>query len=346
MIFSSVLYFRRLSLLPAAFLCFALALAFAPAQAQDAEFSQFYAAPSYTNPAMIGFTTDPRLSLNYRHQYASFGNAYMTLAAAYDQHFSDYNSSIGVSVLADRTGEGGIYNTYSFGVQYAYQLQLTRNMRFKAGAQVAYLNKSLAWDKVVLGDMIDPRTGQPVLPSLDGMPENTSLHRFDLSLGGVAYSETFYIGAAFKHITRPSITFTNSADVDNNLSMRSLVHIGKVFYLGQIKTHKPRLYVSPNLLFVNQGNFNQISAGAYIGKGMLMGGLWFRHALRNSDSVIGLIGFKKDIFRIGYSFDIGVSGIGTSAGAHELSLLLDFGDNPYTKAAERQRQKRECPEMW
>lgn len=315
-------------------------------KAQDAEFSQFYAAPTYLNPAMIGFSDQPRFILNYRHQYPGFGNAFMTLATSYDQHFDRYNSSIGVSLFADRTGTGGIYNTYGLNALYAYQLQLSQNLMLKAGFQVGYLNKTLEWDKVILGDMIDPATGRPTLPSADNAPATTSLHRFDLGAGALAYNESFYMGVAVKHITQPGLSFTDSGDDENYLPARMVFHVGKVFYLGQKNVHETQFYISPNLLYVNQGKFNQINAGLYVGKNVLQGGLWYRHTLKNSDALIALFSVKLGMFKVGYSFDMNLGSVGTSASTHEISLIFDMGDNPETRKAARNRRNVECPEIF
>jgi type IX secretion system PorP/SprF family membrane protein len=326
-------------------LLFVLLLANANAWAQDAEFSQFYAAPAYLNPAMIGFTSEARVGLNYRHQYPGFGDAYLTLAASYDQHFGQYNSSVGASIVADRSG-GGIYNTYGINLLYAYQLPLSQSLQLKAGAQVGYIGKSLNWDKVVLYDMIDPVTGNPIVPTGEPMPENLSVHRFDIGLGALVYSETFYAGASFKHITNPDVSFTDSTDPDNRIGVRSMFHIGNVFYLDTDKTFGSSFYISPNLMFIAQGKFKQINAGSYIGKGVLFGGLWLRHTISNTDALITMIGIKSGIVKVGYSYDFNIGGINTSAGSHELSLLLDFGDNPRTKKRERSRKAAECPEIF
>lgn len=67
------------------------------AQAQDAEFSQFYAAPLHLNPAMIGFTTSRALRQILEANTPADGNTYTTAALSYDQHFANINSAIGVS---------------------------------------------------------------------------------------------------------------------------------------------------------------------------------------------------------------------------------------------------------
>lgn len=324
-----------------------LLLSVASSKAQDAEFSQFYAAPTYLNPAMIGFAPAPRVHVNYRHQYPEFGNAFLTMAVGFDQHFSDYNSSIGVSVVADRAGDGGLYNTYQVNGLYAYQLQLSQNLFLKAGVQLGYFNQQIAWDQLVFGDMINPSNGSISGATLEEVPEQTSIHRFDIGGGLLAYNDRFYMGISAKHVNTPSLSFYDGDDLTNTLRIRSTFHVGHVFYMGADKFGKSKFYLSPNLVVINQGRFFQANTGMYAGKGIIYAGAWYRSAIRNSDAIILLFGIKAGVTRIGYSYDINLSPIGgTSAGAHEISLQFDFGQTEYVKDRVRNKNAATCPEIF
>lgn len=314
-------------------------------RAQDAEFSQFFAAPLHLNPAMIGFSSEPRLVVNFRDQYPSFNQGYITLAASYDQHFDKLNSSFGGSVFADRTGSG-IYNTYYLTGFYAYQLHLSENLLLKAGLQASYLQQNLNWDKVILGDMIDPLTGEAIIPSGEDLPLRETLHRPDFGAGVLAYNSKLYIGASFKHVSRPDLSFTTVADSDNRLPVRSSFHAGYTFYVGPEKFRKSRFYVMPNLLFSNQGKFNQVNAGVYGGKGIIFGGLQFRHTTQTPDAFITTIGIRKDIVQVGYSYDFTVSKLNTNAGAHEISVMFDFGNTDAVRDAQKRKKSAECPALF
>src|SRR6185295_4728317 len=76
------------------------------AQAQDLEFSQFFNAPLYLNPAFAGVKVGPRFALNYRNEWAGLGDAYISYAASYDQHFNVLDGGIGIQVLSDRQANG------------------------------------------------------------------------------------------------------------------------------------------------------------------------------------------------------------------------------------------------
>jgi len=323
---------------------FLVALVGTKVQAQDAEFSQFYSAPSYLNPSMIGFTDEARIGVNYRLQMPDFGNAFVTLSAAYDQHFHKYNSSVGLLLVADRAGEG-LFNTYGISGMYAYQLQLNEFLSFKAGLSVGVFHQSISWGDLAFGDMINPATGAPILPTMENPAARTNLTKLDIGVGMTTYTENFIFGLSAKHITQPETSFTDFEDGDNNLPVRIAINAGYVMYLGPKSQNREQLYISPNALFVHQAKFDQMNIGAYMGRGAIFGGLWYRHTISNADALIMLLGIKTGIFKIGYSHDINVSNLATAANAHEISLIFDFGKTSGTARRSRIRKAASCPEM-
>src|SRR5260370_7748782 len=64
--------------------------------AQDPQFSQFYAAPLYLNPAFAGATGQARVGANYRNQWPAIAANFNTISA-----FADfYNKSKNVGFVA------------------------------------------------------------------------------------------------------------------------------------------------------------------------------------------------------------------------------------------------------
>lgn len=327
-------------------LAFGISMVFSPVlNAQDAEFSQFFSAPMHLNPAMIGFSPAPRINLNFRYQYPSFGNPYTTLAVSYDQAVQKLNGAIGASIYADRAGQG-IYNTYLFSGMYAYQLPLTQKVSMKLAIQASYLQNSIDWDKLIFTDQINTSNGNTNLPTAEIIGDKSTIHRFDAGAGAVAYTDNWYLSAGFKHITRPNLDFTNNQDPDNKMGVRTSIAAGKVFYLGQKIRGKSQLYLSPNILFVNQYDFYQAVASMYAGKGIIFGGLAFRHTIKNSDALILAMGIKKGLFKFGYSYDFTISGLKTNAGAHELALQIDFGQDPLLQKKLKEKKQFICPETF
>ena len=89
----------------------ALLLATLAAQAQDPQFSQFYAAAQYVNPALTGNTHQDRIALNYRLQWPGVQPGYESFMAAYDHRFSTMNGGIGGMAMRDKAGTNGLTST-------------------------------------------------------------------------------------------------------------------------------------------------------------------------------------------------------------------------------------------
>ena len=64
-------------------LCLMIAVSLV-ADAQDPQFTQFYANPLYLNPAFAGSSRCPRVNINYRNQWPALKETYITTSASYD----------------------------------------------------------------------------------------------------------------------------------------------------------------------------------------------------------------------------------------------------------------------
>lgn len=175
--------------------------------AQDPQFTQFYAAPMYLNPAFAGSALAPRITANYRNQWPAITN-YVTTMVALDHFIEKYNSGIGLMIQSDNQGQGRIQST-DIGLQYSYQFQVSEESFVRLGLQGSYVNRNINYFGLTTGDQFTDRgfitgsvTGDPTL--LAGSPKNKYL---DFSTGGLFYSDWFWIGASAHHINRPDQGF-------------------------------------------------------------------------------------------------------------------------------------------
>jgi len=300
------------------------------ANAQDPIFSQYYSAPLQINPAFAGHGYAPFFSLNYRNQWPSL-RAYTTYSASYDQYLDYLNSGFGVMIMADDAGDGLLKMTKISGV-YAYRLKINDDFWVKLGAEGSVVQARLDWDRLVFLDQIDVRNG-PIspggtpYPTEEERPDDVTNTYFDASAGVLAYSKFFYGGFAIKHLNTPNESFLNiNNNLNGGLPLRYTVHAGAEFQLSPGNKRKGGAFISPNILWVRQGDFGQLNVGAYAGLGMVFGGVWYRNAQSNSDAVIALVGVQKGIFKIGYSYDVTVSNrlSSESGGSHEISVSFRF----------------------
>ena len=151
-----------------------------------------------------------------------------------------------------------------------------------------------------------------------------------------------------KHINAPdeSILPVNNS-IAGNVPVRTTFHGGAEIPFGQHNKYESLPFISPNMMFVKQGGFHQLNLGAYVSWRMLYGGTWYRHTFTNSDAVIMLAGFQKGIFKIGYSYDITVSGLsGRTGGAHEISLMMNFDNTDQARRNRAAKRYINCLKMF
>lgn len=315
--------------------------------AQDPQFSQYYAAPLYLNPGLVGVSQKGRLGILYRSQWPNLEANFETFSMYVDHHIEDYYSSVGLLFTRDQEGIAGLSSTMA-GLQYAYQLQLNDNWTFRPGIQLAYFSRDLDFSKLTFGDQFDER-GQ-ISPTTQEV-FNTGLQArfFDLSFGGVFYSPNLWVGAAVHHVTEPNQSITGGhAPLPRQVSF----HGGYRIPFGpRVNTRASKEYsVTPTFNYRQQGNFDQLDLGAYLTLPPLIAGMWYRglpvkqtEDIANSDAIIFMVGIISKKATFGYSFDYTVSdlGIGTG-GAHEISITYAFSLEDPTKPSLRVRKLR-CP---
>lgn len=335
-----LLMLRKLFLLTA----IAILLFNIKASGQDPEFSQFYANPLYLNPALAGANTCPRLIMNYRNQWPSLSNSFVNYNLSYDQYIDKIFGGIGVLVNADNAGDG-ILKTTTASLMYAFRLQVGRDLVFNMALQGSFYQKSLDWYRLQFEDQIDPQQGF-INPTSEQPPDNSSVVFPDFAAGVVfGWKGVLHGGVAVHHLLEPNMAFYDQNT--NNLPMKITGHFGANINLeGGMDEFAgdgdPKFYLSPNVLYQQQGQFHQLNAGVYVVRYPLIIGGWFRHNFENADAVIALIGLQYEALKIGYSYDMTLSELsGNTGGAHEVSVAWQFS------CYEKRRRIRaiNCPEF-
>lgn len=311
-----------------------LTLFISTAKAQDPEFSQFYAAPLYLNPAFAG-NGGPKVHLNYRNQWPDINKAYRHLAASYDQSVGE-GVGLGMLITTDDQGNG-IYKANNIGGIFAYQIKAGGNFIIKPAVQATYSQRILNTNNLVYKynqDGTIDNTASLAEPSVSPKPKNF----VDFAAGMLLYSENLFAGLAIDHLFQPDQSLTDNKSI---LPRKVTGHIGAIIPLEGGRGRSER-NISPNLMYQKQGSFNQLNAGVYYNAGQLVLGGWYRYSFTNGDAFIALIGFKPGILRVGYSYDFTTSALrSNSGGAHEVSLALEF-DKVYRRNGARYK-KINCP---
>jgi type IX secretion system PorP/SprF family membrane protein len=304
---------------------FFLTVLFTEVQAQDPQFTQFYANPIYLNPAFAGTARCPRICMNYRNQWPNLPGRYVTYSFSGDLHLDPLAGGLGILVTNDDQAAGTLKTTNA-SLIYAYQAVISREFSLKFGLQATYMQKSLDTRSLRFGDMIDPRRGF-VWNTLETMPQQ-SKRAADFSAGLLGYSKYYFFGFAAHHINQPDEGLLGVSP----LPAKFTAHGGAIISLEKGNES----YLSPNVLFQAQQKFTQLNLGLYYVKGPFVAGLWYR----NADAVIALIGVQNDNFKFGYSYDVTVSKLASNtAGSHEISVQIQFE----CKAKRKKYRTISCP---
>lgn len=306
--------------------------------AQDPQYSQFYAAPLYLNPAFAGSTSQARFGINYRNQWPAIDANFTTISAYFDTYIEDKNSGVGVMLTRDREGILGL-QSISLAAQYSYNLSLTDGLSFRPGVQVALYQRSVNFDKLTFGDQFDPATGDVINPTSAEALGGGNKFFPDLSFGGLFYTPRAWLGVAAHHITQPNQSLVGE---ESRLPMKISAHTGIKFHFrpgvvgSGIYARPSERSIAPALQYRHQGQFDQMDIGAYLTLEPLIVGMWYRgvpfkkvNGFSNNESIVLLLGFTKkgakDILNIGYSYDYTISKLGPgSGGAHEFSLVYSW----------------------
>lgn len=311
--------------------------------AQDPQFSQFYAAPLYLNPALAGSTGQARAGMNYRNQWPAIEARFTTMSVYFDYFIADKKSGIGAIITRDQEGLAGL-RSLSLGLQYSYELEITKDLGFRPGVQVSLLNRDINFDKLTFGDQFDSN-GQVVLPVTQENLNAGSKTFLDLSFGGVLFTRRAWLGASIWHVTKPNQSLVDeSSPLPSKLSVHGGFKIPlKHGVLGNgVYARNSERSISPAFQYRHQGDFDQMDLGVYFTFEPLVLGTWYRGVpfkklgpYVNNESIVLLIGFvkpggmdksgAKDALSIGYSFDYTISKLGPqSGGAHEFSLVYTW----------------------
>ncbi len=317
-------------------LIFFLLLFVLPGKSQDPQFTQFYAAPQYLNPAYTGLTAEHRFVANYRNQWPGIRKTYQTMMTAYDYNISDVSSGIGIFAMQDKAGIAGLTHTQA-GLSYAYRFTVKKLSEIRAGISVSYNMKSIGFNKLVFNDQLV--TGSAVSLDANGYQQRNFV---DINAGVLYNSKSYWLGAVAKHVNRPNVSLIGQ---QQSLPLFIGVHGGYRYIIearGNSKTALKK-YVAASFNYKHELKYDQFDVGLYYFHMPLNIGLWYRgipfknyNPYVNNECLAVLIGCEipQRNLRVGYSYDLTISSlqINNSQGAHEISLVYEYAKKAKYKA--------------
>ena len=327
------------------------------AKAQDPHFSQFFASPLTLNPAFTGkFDGQYRLAANYRDQWPSIPNAYITESGSIDMSIlkSKMGNNIlglGFSGLSDQSGNGALNLNYgSISVSFHKALDGEGYNTIGAGFQGTYSSIGVDKSKLTFEDQLGS-TGF-TLPTGETFTNGTNKNYMDIAAGLLFSGSTdgvnnYYAGVSMYHINKPNTGFyvLNSGNAAGfkpagwNLLPRTTVNAGGATPISQTLT------LSGAGMFQIQNNSTETVIGGALcanvsrsddvnDDGTSDVNVYLGSWVRIGDAIIPYMALEFSGLRIGASYDINTSGLNKATlgqGGMELSLIYIYkaaGESP------------------
>lgn len=276
---------------------------------QDPMLTQYMFNGLYINPAYAGTHDYWSTTLSYRTQWvgANFEGAPQTGILAIDGPIPAKNMGLGFIATHDQIG---VTKTNSVMANYAYQLKLSSKSKLSFGINAgisqftANLNDVLIWDE---NDPVYSNTLTKVLPRI--------------GLGLYYYSDRHYVGLSVPTVISYEDGNAFSMDLSKSSFLRRhyLLTGGLVIDAGKMVKLKPSVLLKyvHNAPLEGDINFSAVFKDQF----------WVGATYRTGDAVALLLEYQSNkFFRIGYSYDITVSGLrGYQNGSHEIMIGVDFG---------------------
>ncbi len=317
--------------------------------AQDKHFTQYFAVPTLTNPALAGaFRGRYRMGIVRRDQWRqTLETPYVTFAGGVDVRFDTNHKrgvsdavGVGLSFFNDKVDDSG-FRTTQMALSGAFHKALDDSgvHYLTLGGQMAVNQRSVNYENLTFEDQYNGIGGY-TLPTGETLPENNFAF-FDIALGlnytfSPSHRTTFYLGGAVHHLLEPNVSFL-AANPDVNIAIPDDNRLFRK-YTGLIAARFPagsKLFIIPRALVQIQGPHIEINAGSNVRIAMgdytpfaLHIGGWAR-PVRNADNTFGLdavvamVGIEFDNLLFGFSYDLNLDDLalpGPRRSSFELSV--------------------------
>ncbi len=294
--------------------------------AQDPQFTQFYGVSTYLNPALTGNTIQHRITLDQRVQWPALAGAYNTFCFSYDRYFSEINSGFGLLLINDQAGTGNLRLT-SIGGLYSYNIHASRTTSIRLGIQLAYVERTLDYQKLTFTDQIIRGGNVPTVEVF----QNPKTQSLDNHVGVVVSGINYWVGASVKHLTKPNESLLEG---ESRVPVNFTWHGGYNHVLKRNSKRQESQKLTFAFHYKAQEKYDQFDVGVYYTKYPLVLGTWYRGlplfkgylpGYPNHDAWAFILGLDFRTFRIGYSYDATISKLAlNSMGAHEIALIYEF----------------------
>ena len=307
--------------------------------AQDQQYTQFYANPTYLNPAFSGHTTQSRMALNYRNQWPSIPGAFVSYNFSYEHYVREINSGFAIMGSRDQAGSGAL-SSNEISLLYAYEIRLDRDLYLRPGIQFGQVFKNVDYSKLLFGDQIITQANS----SLELFPDkNTSF--LDIGTGFMLYSKYSWVGISAHHINRPDESLLG--EEESLLPIKYSAQGGHRQPMNKKVGSRTATAMVYAFNYKMQNKYDQLDLGFYYEFNPMIFGVWYRglpvfkkneYNVVNQDAIAILLGYEFNDIQFGYSYDLTTSSLlANTGGSHEISLVYEFSNPSNRKYAKRRR---------
>jgi type IX secretion system PorP/SprF family membrane protein len=277
------------------------------AQSDVAQFSQYFTAMGYYNPAYAGKTGELNALALYRVQWLGIKKAPQSMIVAADMPWRLGKSQHGLGIMLFNESIGLEKDLY-VSAQYAYKKKIGKGT-LSLGIQAGLINKAFAGDSIDIPDSdVHEQEDEALTKSqVDAMG-------LDLAAGLFYYTDKYYIGLGVMHLLGSTL------ELDENMERK--IERGYNLTAGyNIQMQNPLFELQPSI-FV-QTNLQMVSADVtakVVYNKMFNGGLGWRISDNGKvNATILYLGATIKSFRVGYAYELPTSAIiKGSIGSHEL----------------------------
>jgi type IX secretion system PorP/SprF family membrane protein len=287
---------------------------------QDVHFSNPDQQPLMMNPALAGVEGTLQANLSYRTQWSSVPVPFTTTAASVQGRYEGKGKggfvAGGLQFVNDRAGELRVV-TNQVNMNLSYHLMLNRSSTISIGMYGGFGQRSIDPDGGRWGSQYDGTAYNASLPGGNAL-SNPSFAHFDAGSGFMyifhqrngAAPLNVHVGYAAFHVNRPSYSFVN--DGSDPLSIRH-----SIFADAEIGISGTRGAIHPLLSVQLQNKASEVLVGLdyqyILTKGSRSTGrkrpASFSIGLFNrvKDAMIVRTQFEKDMYALGFSYDLNIS---------------------------------------
>lgn len=274
----------------------------------DPQFSMNTQALSYYNPASIGYADELSIMGLHRQQWVGVNGAPSSsyVATSYCFGLGGQMHAIGLHFTNDAVG---LLNNMSFGLQYAFKLELG-NGYLSLGLQVGGVDVTFDPTKVEVPTSDYHQSTDPGFPTSE-----TRGMVFDMG-AGIFYSNRYLFGGvSATHLMEPAIQ--EGEGEGYRLSRGFQFTLG-----GNIEFRKSRIDFQPSLFIKTDFLLTQYDANLRV---IYDKKFWGGVTWRVNDAVVFMVGLNIKGFKVGYAYDLSTSSlIRAGYGTHEISLGYSF----------------------